>query len=735
MSSRRNTNVSLPKGKKYHFNVIYNNAKSKLSTTPDTELSLKVTEYFIGQAKGWGYDHSYYVERDALPGQNIFTELFHVIDSSMYTIVILTHGFLSNCWAKYCQLSAFKSLLDSTGSDPISISRLIPVLVGVRDTELLQNLSLNRYVSFTITDWRTDKKEWDKVRQMMQDVTLIPGQVTHHPIQETGTPGTRITHIAQAEDTPSLSQFNRPPPETDGPRPSNASSAAARGSRTQREISQRQDGQRSGYINTQQVAVGGASTRVTPSTNSPQTGNSAGVTSSTSSPQTGNSAGVTASTSSPQTGNSARVTASTSSPQTGNSAGVTASTSSPQTGNSAGVTAASSSPQTGNASSKEPNQSQEQDLLRREIKSTTHVIQVQTEQNTTSYSSLPAQQFISSPPGPTITMPVGASAAVRENVGPQMKEEVTRLESQNLSNDMPSVGQSRSSKVIPPGDISGNLSQNPPGSPEETEQKQLANTVTTGADQSTRSTPFSDSGIGSTDTTPSPSLDPFSAMTYQFEETLSSPQEEISAVLQEKSHCGTTFSNQMSAPPNTQITKTDVSQDHTGTPTSLLPGHMSDSEARTSISSSRNEGMSETGNTTTSDRILDSIGSMQNQSDLDFDHGSLPSGGGPTAVLNAKSQRDPTSPKGDHSDQTSARGDNSDESARESLLEQAAEESVAMVSEHNIELLLSSSIHPIEDKDDFTSNRYEQLVSDKEETIPQKLSEFGKSEEVCRKSG
>lgn len=170
--------MRIPTGKKYHFNILYNNAGSKLSMNDDTKLSLKVAENVVERAKEWGFDTCFYTDRDALPGRNIFDELFEVIDSSMFTIVILTKGFLANCWARYCQMSAFKSLLDR--QDYGSTNRLIPVMVGINERELVQTLHLNRHVSFTVKDWQTDGKEWDKVRQMMQDKTYIPGETLPH---------------------------------------------------------------------------------------------------------------------------------------------------------------------------------------------------------------------------------------------------------------------------------------------------------------------------------------------------------------------------------------------------------------------------------------------------------------------------------------------------------------------------------------------------------------------------
>ncbi|XP_033756619.1 cell wall protein RBR3-like [Pecten maximus] len=471
---------------------------------------------------------------------------------------------------------------------------------------------------------------------MMKDKTLIPGQVNSchdvhqsstRPIQETETPGTG-TVVAQPEDAPSLSQFNRP--ETDGPSSSNALSVQ----NSTKPTPERRGGERS-----QQAPLYVAGT-----SNVGKTGTGSGA-SNIKTP-----------------------------------------------------------------SNKEPIQTQEQDLLRREITSTPQV-SIQAEQVSTSYSSLPDQQFISSPPsplGPNITMPTEAAGKV--NTGRPLEREATHLESQNLSHDMRhdtrGHPQSNSSKVIPPGDISGNLRQTSPGSSEETYLKQVTNEVT--------GTPTSDSG--STASTPIQSLDPYPGMSYQFPESLSlsSPKEEISEEPLTNSCLETTFINQLTSPPVTQISRKTVTQE--------IPATVKlSSNTASKSNNSQSAGMSEAGDT------LNSIGSMQNQSDLDLDHGSLPSGDGPLqTVTDSKSEKDETeSLNKDQSE--SVRGANSVLSAGETISEKTNEESFVMDSRHNTGTVsLSSSTSPIEEKE-------EQLISDQKEPIPQKFSESGKSE-VCHVS-
>ncbi|XP_069139120.1 uncharacterized protein [Argopecten irradians] len=778
MSSRPRRRVSLPNGKKYHFNVIYNNAKSKLSKTPDTELSLKVTEYFIDLAKDWGYDQSYYVERDALPGQNVFTELFHVIDSSLFTIVILTPGFLSNCWARYCQQSAFKSLLDSEDSDPASAtSKMIPVLIDISDKQLLRSLNLNRYGSFTRTDWKTDKKEWGIVKQMMKDKTAVPGQVNSYqdvhtsskqPIQETETP-VYVQAVTGAEATPSLSQFNRP--ETDGPSSSNVG-------RQQREVSGRDKVERSS--NAQQAAVGKSSAPIqtaTPNSDKSALANPS-RTLSDKSPAPTSHAQATGSTKNNQ------VSRETTAQKLSSSIGQTNGTQkterqdrekSQQTlvGGSVSSTTTKEEPPTGGktvgqvstmgkdlAGNKTPASSnqikpsqkptQEQDLLRREIISSPQV-SIQAEQASTTYSNLPAQQFISSPTsprGPSITMPAEVAVNVKSGRAPEKQE--SPLQSRNLSNDAPTLTQAKSAKVLPLEDISGKLRKNSPLS-EETQVKQVDN-----KDVSIKSTvsPTSDSGIGSTVTTPSLSLDPYTAMQYHFPESglsLSATQEKVSVEPVTTSRQETTFDSQPSSPPVTQITHNNARQDNSETFRKQLANNTS---ASPSISNGSSRAV-ESDNHQQPNSILDSVGSLQNQSDLDLDQGSFPSGdgqqtnsevGGPSDETaredNQSARGDNQSARGDNQsargdqqsargNQQSARGDN--QSARgdtipaeEKLPKTEPAESLSVKSECNTSsVLLSSSTSPFDENE-------AKLIFDKEENVTQKFLESNTSEEVYK---
>ena len=225
----------LPKNKRYHFNVIYHKERSRMSINDDTKLSLEATKYFIEKAKSWGYDKSFYEGRDALPNKNVFDQLFDVINSSCFTIVIFTNGFLANCWFQYSQMAAFKTLMDKPTE---SSSRLIFILLGINDKSIPQHLCLNQYISFTPLDWKTKDgdSEWNKLKQLMDDPSyrLENGsemQPVHSeaarsqgklvkPVQETGAPASQNQKLHTGQETPesdrvSLSAFDRENQQTE----------------------------------------------------------------------------------------------------------------------------------------------------------------------------------------------------------------------------------------------------------------------------------------------------------------------------------------------------------------------------------------------------------------------------------------------------------------------------------------------------------------------------------------
>jgi hypothetical protein len=63
-----------------------------------------------------------------LPGGNVFTEFFTTIKKSSYTIVIVTKGFVEDCWGMYKFQAAFIKHIQNSNSN-----RFIAVYVDIDD--------------------------------------------------------------------------------------------------------------------------------------------------------------------------------------------------------------------------------------------------------------------------------------------------------------------------------------------------------------------------------------------------------------------------------------------------------------------------------------------------------------------------------------------------------------------------------------------------------------------------
>lgn len=161
--------------KEYDCLMIYNHARSRLSRVDDNELSLRIVERADQRLTDWGYRNNHYYDRDSIPGRNVFTELFRVVDSSQFVLLILTRGFLNNCWIRYCQMAAFKKLIDeSTRPERIASHRLIPILINISENEIPPELGQLQYICF-MNDWDTNDREWGKLKNALDG----------HPMQET----------------------------------------------------------------------------------------------------------------------------------------------------------------------------------------------------------------------------------------------------------------------------------------------------------------------------------------------------------------------------------------------------------------------------------------------------------------------------------------------------------------------------------------------------------------------
>ena len=153
--------------KEYDCLLIYNHARSRLSRVEDNELSLRVVEITDERLRKWGFTKNHYYDRDSIPGRNVFSELFRVVDSSQFVLIFLTRGFLTNCWIRYCQMAAFKKLIDeSTRPDQIASHRVIPILINITEDEVPQELGQLTHICFR-DDWEMDGPEWLKLKMAL----------------------------------------------------------------------------------------------------------------------------------------------------------------------------------------------------------------------------------------------------------------------------------------------------------------------------------------------------------------------------------------------------------------------------------------------------------------------------------------------------------------------------------------------------------------------------------------
>jgi len=174
-------------GFKYHANFIYNQPKLKNNRhkNPDWETSLAVVKFIVELMREWRYDKTYYHDRDALPGSNVFTEFFTAVKKASFTIVIVTNGFVEDCWGRYKSQAAFIKLLENSKS-----KRFIAVYIDIDDHHIPEELSTMVPMAFG-ANWRNETEEWNKLRNLISPVPT--------PIQDTGldrsTINTELQHL------------------------------------------------------------------------------------------------------------------------------------------------------------------------------------------------------------------------------------------------------------------------------------------------------------------------------------------------------------------------------------------------------------------------------------------------------------------------------------------------------------------------------------------------------------
>ncbi|XP_052099292.1 serine-rich adhesin for platelets-like [Mytilus californianus] len=171
---------AMERGCSYHAMFIYNKPKLKNNRKKnrDFEVSFEVVKFAVDKMATWGFEKTYYHDRDALPGSNIFGEFFDTVKASRFTVVVLTKGFLSDCWGKYKSQAAFTKLIDQDKS-----KRFIAMYIDLE--HIPDEFNTMNSLCFS-ADWQNEHREWEKFKMLLNTVT--------HPVQDTGPDRFPMTH-------------------------------------------------------------------------------------------------------------------------------------------------------------------------------------------------------------------------------------------------------------------------------------------------------------------------------------------------------------------------------------------------------------------------------------------------------------------------------------------------------------------------------------------------------------
>lgn len=176
----------MERGYQYHANFIYNQPKikTKKHTNEDQKLSLDIVKHAVNRMREWGLQDTYYDDRDAMPGSNVFTEFFNSVKQSRYTIVVVTKGFINDLWTRYKSQSAFLKLLDTHKS-----SRFIAFYVDIDPHHIPEEMSVMEALHFD-DNWKTNEESWRKLESKLRSCGSVPVQDTgpdpFPPVQDTG---------------------------------------------------------------------------------------------------------------------------------------------------------------------------------------------------------------------------------------------------------------------------------------------------------------------------------------------------------------------------------------------------------------------------------------------------------------------------------------------------------------------------------------------------------------------
>lgn len=124
----------------YDCLLIYNHEDSSFSdggrTSEGSSLLFRYVDFVDRKLNSCEYS-IHHLDRDSIPGRNVFNELERVIESTQVILLILDEGFLRNSWKCFSQDAAIKNLID-TSTDPkcTTSNRLIPVLIHLEKNEI-----------------------------------------------------------------------------------------------------------------------------------------------------------------------------------------------------------------------------------------------------------------------------------------------------------------------------------------------------------------------------------------------------------------------------------------------------------------------------------------------------------------------------------------------------------------------------------------------------------------------
>ncbi|XP_071151134.1 toll-like receptor 2 type-2, partial [Mytilus edulis] len=159
--------VLMERGYSYHAMFIYNKPRLKNNRhrNQDFQVSFDVVKFAVDKLASWGFRQTYYHDRDALPGSNIFSEFFDTVKASRFTVVVLTRGFLNDCWGKYKSQAAFSKLLEEEKS-----RRFIAMYIDLQDQQIPNEFNTMVSLCFN-ANWQSDEEEWEKFKMLLNNVT------------------------------------------------------------------------------------------------------------------------------------------------------------------------------------------------------------------------------------------------------------------------------------------------------------------------------------------------------------------------------------------------------------------------------------------------------------------------------------------------------------------------------------------------------------------------------------